>query len=129
MSAFLVDKQTIDNMVHFMTKSRKAPSHSWLAYKFGVANPTTLGQILWNMNQDAVNQRYRENNKAPEYEFSPNYYLKPITTYKSFNCFLYQCSEGDVYESDEFKTVEKIRNVLADSIIESIPGYDEAPEQ
>ena len=97
--------------------------------------------ILTQMNYSAVNQRYKEHDFDTE-PFINNYtrFKRPInynngifeipTSYyqllKTIDCYLYQCSEGNVPESALYKAVQSIRNTLANWIISNTPAFNAA---
>ena len=97
---------------------------------------------LSEMNCNALNQRYIHDDKAePEqfpkdynhFEIAGNYrdgaFEIPASYYqllKSIDCYLYQCSEGNVPELALYKAVEDIRAMLANWIIRNTIAYNAA---
>lgn len=97
---------------------------------------------LSEMNCNALNQRYIHDDRAePEqfpkdynhFEIAGNYrdgaFEIPISYYqllKSIDCYLYQCSEGNVPELALYKAVKNIRAILANWIIRNTTAYNEA---
>lgn len=49
-----------------------------------------------------------------------------IQVLKSIECFLYQCCEGEIPESNLYKALEKIAENLKSHIINQIPEYEKA---
>ena len=47
-----------------------------------------------------------------------------LQAFKSLQCYLYQCSEGDVPDSEFFKEVDKFQGQLANKIITKLPEYE-----
>lgn len=45
---------------------------------------------------------------------------------KSLHCYLYQCSEGDVYNTPIYKAIEKLSERLTEYIVFHLPEYKEA---
>lgn len=128
MSAFIVEKQTIDRIINSILARRTE-----LTYAEGIPNIpfdnqeelTAFGQKLWNMNIDAVNQRYDESNDIPTYAFA-RIKVSHIQALKSLRCFLYQCSEGDVPATKLYKELDKLSLELAYMITTESQAYDNA---
>ena len=89
------------------------------------------------MNARAIQSRYGAGRTADEVKAwekeldpiacSPGQDFKArVQAYKSFRCFLYQCSEGDVPLSPLYKAVEAAADYLAAEIVPEIPEYEEA---
>lgn len=106
-----------------------------------VTNIKAVYNALSEMNHNAVNQRYEGINFEAEpfpkeykqFEVAGNYkdgaFEIPISYYqllKSIDCYLYQCSEGNVPESALYKAVEDIRAMLANWIIRNTIAYNAA---
>jgi len=86
-----------------------------------------FGNELLAMNQDAVNQRYGEHDAPPPYEPGPCILnLTPIQAYTSIECYLYQCSEGDVPERRLYQSLVGYRDALAHCIVQALPQYRNA---
>jgi len=90
-----------------------------------------LGQDMFNLNCEAVNQRYGENQAETfrklnyKYEFLPE--VTAAHAYNAINCWIYQCSEGNVpMTSQLFKTVSKISDALAHRIALKTPEVQKA---
>src|SRR5437870_4242272 len=102
MSAFLVEKTTINNIVSWLRQ--ELLHHSYLrpvAERFGVDVVSDgweqrLAQAMYALNSEAVNQRYDEKNAVPEIvcDLSPT--SSRIAGWKALGCWLYQCSEGTI---------------------------------
>jgi hypothetical protein len=115
MSAFTVNKQTIDAIVTFAKRKRM--------YENDMLN--RIGQILWDANFKSVNHRYNENTIAPNYEFKTHGLdMTAVCVLKLIACLNYQCCEFDEWpETEAFRILERIKN----RAIASLPGYEEAP--
>lgn len=104
---------------------------------------------LSEMNCNALNQRYIHDDKAEPEQFPKDYnhfevakktiltignykdgaFEIPISYYqllKSIDCYIYQCSEGNVPESALYKAVDDIRAMLANWIIRNTIAYNAA---
>jgi hypothetical protein len=93
-----------------------------------------LTDAMLAMNIDAFRQRYSikvfiedldyidldTKNRQPLEAFSE------VQFFKSLQCFLYQCCEGDVDERPLYKTLDAIRDLLAPSINQDSAEYDAA---
>ena len=88
----------------------------------------TLGFIMMKMNCRAVNERYKDFNgnseqiKSYKYAFTLN--TTRFTALKSLSCWLYQCGEGTVLGSKEYKIFELIKCEMAMEIVRSLKEYD-----
>jgi hypothetical protein len=129
MSAFVVEKSTIDAIVTYVMTAAKQGEISHLQYAIpGFEIPTNaqrFGQALLNMNIEAVDQRYKEMSDRETYHYNPR--LEDlVVVYKAMECLIYQCSEGDVPESVLYQALERIKNELGSRIISGLPEYEEA---
>ncbi len=127
MSAYIVDKKTIDRIISGILSRRKE-----LSYQKGIPeipfdenDTNTFGQELLGLNKAAVDQRYDENNNIEKYIFSKQP-VTPVQTLKSLINLLYQCTEGDVTESILYKQLDKLSLVLAYIIVTESVSYDKA---
>ncbi len=121
MSAWVVSLSHIDALVTEATTNRNG---GWLA-PLRDKSPGVLGQILLTENYRSVNNRYREDDKAPAYDFQPyTAHLSAVTIIKLCDCFHYQACETDDYENTE---AWRIVNAIRECAIDRLPGYDAAP--
>lgn len=65
--------------------------------------------------------------------FAPNHYSRAsirkvsfVELFKHVQCFLYQCTEGEVPKCELYKQIERIRYELAEKLACSHPGYEKA---
>jgi hypothetical protein len=124
MSAFVVDPLTIDRIA----------SHVIATYDAFVGIRTSdpdagdrIGELLLKVNVDAVNYRYREDDPVPEYHYTPRPPCGRVQTYKSIQCLIYQCSEGEQFEtSPVYVALELARDRLAHAIVCDLPAYEGA---
>lgn len=116
-----------------------APAKDSRAYDFGLDEKTLqkLANTLWDLNIEAVHQRYPEDktdSMPGQYEnqklvHHTPYQYTPTTTiqaYKSLQCLVYQCSEGNVPNNPLYKMLEELENAMARQIVYDLPAYDEA---
>lgn len=130
MSAFVVSKDTVDVIVSFCFVPH--PGYSArvaLRERLGGgsrATPESLGAALWSLNHDAVNARYREQG-APERYVYERRHAPLAAVYKAVSCLIYQCSEGDMPQTDAYAALVRLKAAVADEIIGSMPEYEAAP--
>jgi len=119
MSAFLVENETINKVVSYMLPDNA--SH---------ADGTTLGAKLLTMNHVALKERYGD--KMPEsvkFRYKYKSYVgrvRQCIVIKAMRCLRYQCSEGNVPESDLYKQLVKSLHQLALDIVDKLPEYESA---
>ena len=119
MSSYVVDDKTIHNIANLF-----APAYSPCEYL------DTIGCKMLTLNIRATADRYRDGEpdftQAITYRYTPK---APTTVQKlkSLQCWLYQCSEGDQYESDSlYIQGRKIERELMQQIISELPAYNAA---
>ena len=132
MSSFMVSEETV---CRFLTdlywKHYQIP---WISSRleeagFSLENSkemNRLGDALLRMNREAVNQRYSENESVKEAFHFDDVLVSPSQALKSLRCFLYQCSEGSVPNTELYKVMRSIADFLAMHIIEEMPQYQNA---
>ena len=105
MSAFLVDKKTIDKILTQLDVSVRIAS-TWaekeVEPKLGIdCNDsdwkTKLGQRMFDLNQLSIEYRYGDQKKELIYKFQTVLCSK-MQAFKALQCFLYQCAEGNIPE-------------------------------
>jgi hypothetical protein len=135
MSAFLVDKKTIDKILTDLDKAVRIAS-TWaekkLETKLGIDcnDPTwktKLGQRMFDLNQLALEYRYGDQKKELIYKFQTVPCTK-VQAFKALQCWIYQCTEGNIPEDS--KLYDFFDNVLVPEWAESIairtPEYEQA---
>lgn len=146
MSSYIVDDSTINTilaMLMYATKYKR--NYPNPVYYDGLAIGTdieaeSLGQTLYMLNLEAVNQRYPDtvnDNKNIPGSIDENGDHKPYTythiltngrmqSLKSLQCFIYQCSEGNVPQSKMYKALREYEFALCRDIVAALPEYDKA---
>src|ERR1700694_2447680 len=118
MSAFMVEDQTINRVVTWLTREvqRSRFTLDWLAREYDVDVSgdqwdEKLARAMFQLNCDGVHARYGEGEAE---KFRPlNFTYKPegdtflVQVLKSLQCFLYQCSEGDVPHTKLYQFLEE----------------------
>jgi hypothetical protein len=137
MSAFMVEDKTINYVVNWLR--REIDRLSLIPRKLKEAGFDTsvpgwaenLGQAMFLLNIKAVDARYGNGEAAKfrklNYRFEHTEAVSLVQVLKSLQCWLYQCSEGDVPETALYKLFdEDIRLFLMSKIITALPEYEEA---
>ncbi len=137
MSAFIVEDTTINRVVTWLTREvqRSRFTLDSLAREYGVDLTSDqwdekLAQAMFQLNCDGVNARYGEGEAE---KFRPlNFTYKPegdtflVQVFKSLQCWMYQCSEGDVPDTKLYRFFEAVAHHLALQIVMDLPEYDKA---
>lgn len=132
MSAFIVSDKTINNIVSYLSTSQR----SWIknqfeeiGYKFDRNDDLDkLASDLFHMNCDAVDCRYGKGTSANDTAEYPAFRFRYVLSnlmqvYKSLECLIYQCSEGDIDEKPLYKVIVKMKHSLSSEIISNLPQY------
>ena len=131
MSAFMVEDKTINRVVSWLSDDQEG---DWIKRRLDIhladnENSQEFRQSLFQMNIDGVNARYGEDESK---EFRPLEYkfryelTNQFQVLKSLQCLLYQCSEGDVPETELYKTMKDYEHSMAMRIVRNLPQYDKA---
>ena len=146
MSAFVCGSKTINRIAGGLFHAKEQGG-----YNRSFAKPSSellelmgesiadFGKTLYLMNVNAVEQRYPDCIGKPDNlpgECDENGHHSPykynlsrpdrIQFYKSLQCFLYQCTEGDVDELPLYKQLDFYLNDLARHIIVGSKEYEKA---
>lgn len=127
MSAFLVEPRTI----HIVAKAVNDHRPDEKKEKLEI-----LSDALFHMNRQALIARYGREEwleyQEPYLQKHPTAYdykdpgkVSPVETYKLLNCYLYQCSEGNVPLAPLFQEVEQVKNDMAHEIASTLPGHED----
>ena len=155
MSAFMMDSKTtamlaeeLIKLVEYGYVTPRLPQHTFISNNdkeviikacrkwnnsqaVPVINPIdskVLFGVMEAMNDQALNERYGDE-PGTNVSTYPNNVSKPANMpalYKSLQCYLYQCCEGKVPETELYKTLENICNTFAKAIIQDLPEYETA---
>src|SRR3954468_10925024 len=128
MSAFIVNDSIINKIVTWFHCEVVSNTYlQRLAEGCGVpVDVHQLAQAMKDLNYDGVNQRYDESNKPERITYHPVLSTLPAV-YKALQCWLYQCTEGDVPERAFYKFFDQTAKLyLADQIISLVPEYKDA---
>lgn len=117
MSAFVVEKRTIDAVVNLWDPHYRQCDEVRDAF----------GRELWQMNVDAVNTRYPQDKIEPPEDYKNAYPTRfgeqSPAMLKALNCLIYQCAEGDIPKRALFTSLQDLSRQVANRIVEQMPDY------
>ena len=137
MSAYVVDDETIVRIVtYFQTDGSNHPIMRGRVYCLLMdagyiisdeQEARRLAKDLFDMNVTAVCQRYSD--ESPD-NYAFDWVSVPIPSavqaVKSLDCYLYQCSEGNVPDQPLYKVVNQICGIICGGIVRASREYDKA---
>jgi len=137
MSAFMVEDQTINRVVTWLTRevSTRFPEIDRIARTYDVDLVSEkweekLAKAMFQLNCDGVNARYGEGEaekfRPLNFTYKPEPYYSKVQGLKSLQCWMYQCNEGDVPQTKLYQFFEEVENYLALKIVMDLPEYDKA---
>jgi hypothetical protein len=137
MSAYIVQDKTINQVTSWMRHDDhlSGPYNTKRLAEIGVQADAdnslwdNLGRAMFALNVKAVDARYGEGEAAQfrALDFRPSWEINnAVQAYKSLSCWQYQCSEGDVPETDLFRYMETVLAHIANMIIATLPAYQKA---
>jgi hypothetical protein len=137
MSAFMVEDKTINYVVNWLRREiDRLPiiSHKLKTVGFDTGESgwaEKLGQAMFQLNRNAVDARYGNGEAAKfrqlDYRFEHTEAVSLMQVLKSLQCWLYQCTEGDVPETALFGLFDTdVQMYLMDKIITALPEYEQA---
>jgi hypothetical protein len=130
MSAFIVPSTTINQVLRHLPlinpSSDAARDLVW--HLRSDDSVQELGQSMMDLNIKAVTSRYGEGRleqfRAAAYRYVAGEPASVIQAYKSLQCWLYQCTEGDVPETDFYKTMQRVHAEMAHAIVQGMHAYE-----
>lgn len=144
MSAFVVEDKTINRVIGWLNNAEQEHGKFPLililkAAEICPANPSLpaipedwrerLGVSMFTMNTDAVRARYAD---ADESHMIPSSYEwswelpTDIQALKSLQCWVYQCSEGNVPDRPLYGAFRELERIIACAIVNRLPAYEMA---
>jgi len=143
MSAFIVGNESINKIVNsFYWRTNNEFLKSKLKDKFGLSfeglddndlneELRKFGQLLVDLNNNSVNQRYGEQSEPIKFEYSDcateqTQHKNIYQFLKSVECLTYQSCEGDCDETEIYKFLQELENSLRYEIINEIEEYKNA---
>jgi hypothetical protein len=137
MSAFLVEDKTITHIVNWLSSEKFLFSE--IPYKlkglgFDMAKvdwEEKLGLAMFQLNISGVEARYGKGEavkfRKMDYHYRPTEAAPLVQVLKSLQCWLYQCCEGNVPETELYGLFDHdVRVYLMSKIIHSLPEYEQA---
>jgi hypothetical protein len=137
MSAFMVEDRTINYIVNWLRRQRDElhiipDKLQKLGIDTGIPGwAEILGHEMFQLNIKAVDARYGEGEavrfRKLDYRFEHTEAVPLEQVLKSLRCWLYQCSEGDIPQTELYKLFDTdVRLYLMSEIISQIPEYEKA---
>jgi hypothetical protein len=134
MSAFVVGNETINRVVTFLATARNIEHiQRVILAETGADLRTTegrqqLGDAMFRLNCAGVDARYGEGQSQTfRDDMSYDYRIEmanKFQAYKSLQCWSYQCAEGNIpEESLLYATMDRVGQMIAAHIVESLPDY------
>jgi hypothetical protein len=125
MSAFMVEDTTINRVVTWLKREVQRSRIDLTSDQWD----EKLAQIMFQLNCDGVNARYGEGEaekfRPLNFTYKPEYASR-IQVLKSLQCWLYQCREGNVPDTQLYQFFEAVAHHLALHIVMDLPEYDKA---
>jgi hypothetical protein len=88
---------------------------------------TTIGRRLFLLNRRALRARYGCSTVGlPDFAFKEWAVASPVEQFKAMSCLLYQCSEGNVSDTQLYGELNRAAGELAQRIVQDLPEYDKA---
>ena len=142
MSSFIIQDETINKLVNFFincsySKEEYKPEITRQINKLGfileydenekIQDAYRFGRSMKRLNILAWNKAYNKKCKTVLFEHDENANEKNIyQILKSLQCFLYQCSEGDIPKDNLYITLNNIEKILINYIISHLEDYKRA---
>jgi hypothetical protein len=133
MSAFIVDDLCIRRILTGFERAEYQTEGLYCTIRpprptVGNEERHATARALLEMNVEAVNHRYAHNGEQPVPAFreGPAGEVTDWQVLKSLDCYLYQCSEGDIPKSEFYKAVTNFRNALRAALVSQLPEYEAA---
>lgn len=132
MSAYVVENETINRVISALitTQTNLRGPIACLGYDLNAQKDRQrLCHDMAALNVKAVRDHYGEDEQedvSDVYRFTPEPNLNFVQPFKSLECYLYQCNEGDNDKAPLFKALEQIKVLMAYQIVRRMPAYESA---
>jgi len=137
MSSYVVDDATINKVVAYLYfEAMDSRSNGEIARKLrnldynllSMEDCKRLAEDMFSLNVRAVNQRYGEGEaekfRSLDFKFQLQSPTSLIKTLKAFECWSYQCCEGDVILSNLYKALGQVAIFLAWRVVHGLPEWE-----
>lgn len=117
MSAFLVKNSTLSKLAEWLRYKEDIEGGFFRSFK----SDKELAKALYDLNVKALKERYEDyQDFVVPFEYTGEVFLdndkRRAQAYMSLSCFLYQCNEGRVPETELYKKLEEFRIKMAKEI-------------
>jgi hypothetical protein len=133
MSAFIVEDETINTVINYLHLKESGDDAYWPRRVLreaeidlsSITARKVLAQAMLDLNIQAVNELYgrKMNGDRLLITYWQNHPQNVYQVYKSLKCWLYQCAEGSVPETDLFKLMDNMAKAIAMYIVETSPAF------
>ena len=126
MSAYIVEDKTINRIVtQFINDQYVSAFEKELEEIVGSLNPQKIGEAMFTLNCESIEQRYGRNAGMGEDETYMYDEVKEDTlqVISSLSCFLYQSCEGNCTDKPLYKLLLTYKGKLAMDVVEKMPEY------
>jgi hypothetical protein len=135
MSAFIVNDKTLNRILTFLNHWRFYENDKLKMKFWGLVKQekdetqeqvlNSIGLMIKELNAEAVNQRYEEDNGKQEFFYSPSD-CGIFQAYNHIRCLTYQMLEGNVPKKKLYKILQEIENQIAFEIAGEHPQVKSA---
>lgn len=136
MSSFIVSKETIENILNGVeacgVRAKQIALNDYTYMSDAKYDAQKFGEELADLNQRAVNARYKEDGKSVPVKYAVKCVDKTLKNLMkaqvSLQCLKYQSDEFD-YEEPTLRTLDKLEVFFLHEIVRLMPNYDEIVDE
>ena len=136
MSSFIVSKETIENILNGIEAcgvcAKQIALNDYTYMSDAKYDAQKFGEELADLNQRAVNARYKEDGKSVSVKYDVKCVDKTLKNLMkaqvSLQCLKYQSDEFD-YEEPTLRTLDKLEVFFLHEIVGLMPNYDEIVDE
>lgn len=136
MSSYMVDDLTINKVVACLSRHvMRNTSLAWFIVEAGYnlrefPARKKLADDMFQLNIDGVNAKYgdgeAEKFRPLDFRYQHIAVVKDIDAYKALGSWRYQCSEGNVPDTEFYQFMTRVYHGLAHRIVQRSPEYEKA---